>query len=137
MANKIRVTILDDHQNIIDGYLFRLRDNPQVEVVATLSYGDVIEPSLVEHPSEVSLLDVNVPTSNDNPNPYPILYAIPSLLQLYPDLAILVISMYNERRLDPVQSWRREPAATSSRMTARPFKTWEISSSPWRMEVFL
>lgn len=99
MANKIRVTILDDHQSIIDGYLFRLRDNPQVEVVATLSCGDMIEPSLMEHPSEVLLLDVNVPTSNDNPNPYPILHTIPSLLQRYPDLAILVISMYNERGL--------------------------------------
>lgn len=99
MANKIRVTILDDHQSIIDGYLFRLRDNPQVEVVATLSCGDMIEPSLMEHPSEVLLLDVNVPTSNDNPNPYPILHTIPSLLQHYPDLAILVISMYNERGL--------------------------------------
>jgi len=42
---------------------------------------------------------VNVPTSKDNPNPYPILHTSPSLLQRYPDLAILVISMYAERRL--------------------------------------
>lgn len=99
MANKIRVTILDDHQSIIDGYLFRLRDNPQVEVAATLSYGDEIEPSLTEHPSDVLLLDVNVPTSNDNPNPYLILHAIPKLLQTYTGLNILVISMYAERGL--------------------------------------
>ncbi len=45
------------------------------------------------------LLDINVPTSADNPNPYPILHDIPSLLQKYPDLGILVISMYAERGL--------------------------------------
>ena len=51
------------------------------------------------HPSGVLLLDINVPTSPDNHNPYRILYAIPKLLDQYPDLAILVISMYNERSL--------------------------------------
>ena len=99
MKDKIRVTILDDHQSIIDGYLFRLKDTPQVEVVATLSYGDEIEPSLMEHPSDVLLLDVNVPSSADNSNPYPILHVIPNLLQLHPGLNILVISMHAERGL--------------------------------------
>jgi DNA-binding NarL/FixJ family response regulator len=45
------------------------------------------------------LLDVNVPTSAENPNPYPILHAIPKLLQTYEGLSILVISMYAERGL--------------------------------------
>jgi DNA-binding NarL/FixJ family response regulator len=45
------------------------------------------------------LLDVNVPTSCKNPNPYPILHAIPKLLQTYAGLNILVISMYAERGL--------------------------------------
>ena len=96
---KTRVTIVDDHQSIVDGYLFRLRNTPQVEVVATLGRGDTIEPTLAAHPTDVLLLDVNVPTSDDNPNPYPILHTIPSMLQRYPDMAILVISMYNERGL--------------------------------------
>lgn len=99
MANKIRVTILDDHQSIIDGYLFRLKDHPQVEVTATLSFGNEIEPSLMQHPTDVLLLDVNVPSSADNSNPYPILHVIPNLLQLYPGLNILVISMHAERGL--------------------------------------
>jgi DNA-binding NarL/FixJ family response regulator len=47
----------------------------------------------------VLLLDVNVPTAADNPNPYPILHLIRRLLELYPDLAILVISMHNQRTL--------------------------------------
>jgi len=99
MNRKIRVTILDDHQSIIDGYLYRLKDTPGIEVVGTLAYGEDLEPALKEHPTDVLLLDVSVPTSAENANPYPILHAIPRLLQIYPDLDILVISMHAERGL--------------------------------------
>ncbi len=99
MTKKIRVTILEDHQSIIDGYLFRLSKIPEIEVVSTLLFGDDLEPTLEKIPTDVLLLDVNVPTSADNRNPYPILYLIPKLLDLYPKLALLVISMYAERSL--------------------------------------
>lgn len=99
MPKKIRVTILDDHQNIIDGYVFRLNANPQIEVVATLNWGKKLEETLAKHPTDVLLLDVNVPTSTENQTPYPILYIIPKLLETYPGLTILVISMYAERGL--------------------------------------
>ncbi len=99
MNKKIRVTILDDHQSIIDGYVYRLSANPQIEVAATISFGEELEPTIAEHPTDVLLLDVNVPTSAKNPNPYPILHAIPKLLQTYAGLNILVISMYAERGL--------------------------------------
>jgi DNA-binding NarL/FixJ family response regulator len=99
MNKKTSVTILDDHQNIIDGYVFRLSTNPQIEVAATISFGDELGPTLAKHPTDVLLLDVNVPTSTENQNPYPILFAIPNLLETYPGLAILVISMYAERGL--------------------------------------
>lgn len=99
MTKKIRVTILEDHQSIIDGYLFRLSKIPEIEVVSTLLFGDDLEPTLEKIPTDVLLLDVNVPTSSDNRNPYPILYLIPKLLDLYPKLALLVISMYAERSL--------------------------------------
>ncbi len=99
MAQKIRVTILDDHQNTIDGYIFRLSSHPKIEVVSTIGFGEELEPTLKKYPSDVLLLDVSVPTGPDNPNPYPILYIIPKLLQSYPDLNILVISMHAERGL--------------------------------------
>lgn len=99
MAQKIRVTILDDHQNTVDGYVFRLGAHPQVEVAATINYGEELEPALAEHPTDVLLLDVNVPASADNPNQYPILHLIPKLLETYEGLSILVISMYAERGL--------------------------------------
>ena len=99
MTKTIRVTILDDHQSIVDGYLYRLKNSPETEVAATIAFGDEVEPTLAQFPTDVLLLDVSVPTSPANPNPYPILHMIPKLLQLYPDLDILVISMHAEHRL--------------------------------------
>lgn len=99
MIHSLRVTILDDHQSVIDGYLYRLGSAPQVEVAATILFGEELESTLKSHPTDVLLLDVGVPSSPDNPNPYPILHAIPTLLQQHPNLVILVISMYAERGL--------------------------------------
>lgn len=99
MSSKIRVAILDDHQSIIDGYLHRLGAAPEIEVVATASFGEELEPMLARRPTDVLLLDVQVPTAPDNPNSYPILHLIPRLLQTHPDLAILVISVHSTRAL--------------------------------------
>lgn len=99
MSNKIRVAILDDHQSIVDGYRFRLANSHRVTIVSAMSYGDELEPTLESQPADVVLLDISVPTSPGNSNPYPILHVIPSLLQRYPSLVILVISMHIERGL--------------------------------------
>jgi DNA-binding NarL/FixJ family response regulator len=99
VEDKIRVTILDDHQSIVDGYVYRLSQSPLTAVVATISFGDQLEPTLKEHPTDVLLLDINVPAGPESLNPYPILYLIPKLLQIHPGLNILVISMYAERGL--------------------------------------
>lgn len=95
-AGKVRVAILDDHQSIIDGYLYRLSTTPEIEVVATATYGEELEQELSKHPVDVLLLDLSVRTSPDNPNPFPILHTIPTLLQKYPTLNVLVISMFSE-----------------------------------------
>jgi len=99
MPQKIRVSILDDHQSIIDGYSFRLSTHPEIQVVATANYGDELEPMLARNPTDVLLLDVTVPTSPHRLDPYPILHVIPRLLQIYDDLSILVISMHAQRAL--------------------------------------
>ena len=99
MENKISVTILDDHQSIVDGYRFRLSNFPQIEIVNTLEYGEDLEGALKKHVPDVLILDVNVRVSAENSNNYPIFHVIPDLLQRYPDLAILVISMHNDRSI--------------------------------------
>ena len=95
-AEKVRVAILDDHQSIIDGYIYRLGGTPEITVVATATYGEDLEPALEKHPADVLLLDLNVRTAPDNPNPFPMLHVIPRLLQKYPELSILIISMFAE-----------------------------------------
>ncbi len=99
MATKIKVAILDDHQSIVDGYLSRLKESPQIEVVGVAYYGSELEPLLAEHPADVLMLDVNVHTSPENSNPYPILHVIPQILQTYSSINILVVSMIGERAL--------------------------------------
>jgi len=99
MTDKIRVAILDDHQGIIDGYLYRLGSAPDIEVVATVLFGEALEATLAKYPVDVLILDVQIPTSPTNPNPYPILYIIPRLLEVYPNLVVLVISMHAQRTL--------------------------------------
>lgn len=97
--NRIRVAILDDHQSILDGYQFRLQQAPEVLVTGTASNAEEFESLLSAHVTDVVLLDVFVPSSPANPNPFPILESIPRWLHLYPHLAILVISMYSIRSL--------------------------------------
>lgn len=97
--HKIRVGILDDHQPIIDGYRYRLSQADDISVVGTISYGDELEPLLSRQPVDVLILDISVPTSPENHNPYPILHVIPNILEHYPELAILVISMHTQRPL--------------------------------------
>jgi two-component system nitrate/nitrite response regulator NarL len=99
VVKKIRVAILDDHQAIIDGYLFRLRGLPDFEAVATLHCGEELWPALKEHPADVLLLDWHIPNSPTDRNPYPVLYEIPKLIQVFPDLSILVISMHGQPAL--------------------------------------
>ncbi|HUF00407.1 MAG TPA: response regulator transcription factor [Anaerolineales bacterium] len=95
-AETVRVAILDDHQSIIDGYIYRLSSTPEIEVIATATYGEELEPALTRHPADVLLLDLSVRTSPDNPNPFPILHIIPKLVQKHSDLSVLVISMFAE-----------------------------------------
>jgi DNA-binding NarL/FixJ family response regulator len=95
-AEKVRVAILDDHQSIIDGYIYRLSGTPEIEVTATATYGEELESVLSKHPADVLLLDLSVRTSPENPNPFPILFLVPKLLQKYPKLNVLIISMFAE-----------------------------------------
>lgn len=96
---RIRVVILDDHLSTVYGHLYALQRAPNIEVVGTARYGEDIEPLLAAHPADVLLLDVGVPTSAENANPYPILHLIPRLLEVHPQLAVLIISMRGERAL--------------------------------------
>jgi two-component system nitrate/nitrite response regulator NarL len=95
-AEKVRVAILDDHQSIIDGFIYRLSSTSEIEVVATATVGEELEPLLAKHRVDVLLLHIRVRTSPDNPNPFPIQQAIPKMLQKNSNISVLIISMYSE-----------------------------------------
>ena len=95
----ICVAILEDHLGIIDGYRYRLGSFPDIQIVASTRYGEELPGLLKAHPVDVLLLDLQVPTSITNHQPYPIVAILPELLQQHPELAILAISMYVRRAL--------------------------------------
>jgi two-component system, NarL family, nitrate/nitrite response regulator NarL len=99
MSKSITVAILDDHQAIIDGYLYRLKNAHDIEVAATLLYGEELELALMNQKIDLLLLDLQVPIGPENPNPFPILHELPRLLQTYPALDVLVISMHAQPAL--------------------------------------
>ncbi len=99
MAKKIRVTLLDDHQSILDGYMYRLGRVKQIEVVDTVRFGNDLGPSLNKHPTDVLLLDISAPMAADDPTPFPVQHEITRLKHDCPELVILVVSMYTEPAL--------------------------------------
>ena len=98
MTSPIRIAILENHQTTIDGYRFRL-PAPEFEIVGVAEVYSDWEPLLAAQAADIALMDVKVPLRPDNSDPYPILRAIPKLVQTYPNLALLVISAYPEPTL--------------------------------------
>jgi len=92
----VKVAILEDHQSIVDGYLYRLSAEPEIQVVATIFFGEDLEPALAQQQVDVLLLDVQVPISEANPNSYPILHSVSALSQNYPNMSILAISVHTQ-----------------------------------------
>jgi two-component system, NarL family, nitrate/nitrite response regulator NarL len=96
MSEIIRLGIIDSHQAVIDNYLSRLANDPDIKVVFQLMFGESLEFILQEQAVDVLILDVSVPTNPSNDTYYPIINLIPHLVEKYPHLSILVISMYNQ-----------------------------------------
>lgn len=99
MAETIKVAILDDHLPIIDGFKYRLKENRDIEVVATASYGDDLFPMLERFQTDVLILDIDVPVSEYNQERYPIPTTIPKLISKFTQLQILIISMHYQKAL--------------------------------------
>lgn len=93
MSRPIRVAILEDHQGIIDGYLYRLNQAPDIEIAGIFYYADELEKFLKKSPLDLLIMDLLVPISKENPQHFPVLHTTPGLLRKNPGLRILVISM--------------------------------------------
>jgi DNA-binding NarL/FixJ family response regulator len=94
VTKKIAVGILDDHPAVIAGYEALFGDSKDLEVKWTARFYESVWPNLEKYPTDVLILDASVDISPENPNTFPILHEIPALLETYPEMAILVISMH-------------------------------------------
>lgn len=92
----INISILEDHQGIIDGYVFRLKDEKSLQIVGTALFADELEPMLAAHPTDLLIMDMQVPISQTNPEHFPIMQVIPRLITKYPAMTILIISMHTQ-----------------------------------------
>lgn len=99
MRRKIRVAILDDHQSVIDGYSLRLSVKKNLQIVGSANYGSHLDDLVARGKVDVLLLDISLPISEENQDPYPVLNSLTRLRKQYPHMAILVISMHAERPL--------------------------------------
>ncbi|HKJ28464.1 MAG TPA: response regulator transcription factor, partial [Anaerolineales bacterium] len=99
LMKKYQIGILEDHIATIMGYQTQLQDNPRLNVTWTASFYSEVEPNLSEYPTDLLIMDVGVRNDSDSTEPFPIHHAIPKLLEMYPDMQIVVISMHNRPAL--------------------------------------
>ncbi|MBT7075135.1 MAG: response regulator transcription factor [Anaerolineae bacterium] len=99
MITSIKVAILEDHQSIIDGYIYRLGMVPDIQIVGTGLFGDDLEPLLAQHQVNVLLLDLSLPISAENNNIFPIRHELPNVFAQYPSLKVIVISVFEQPAL--------------------------------------
>jgi DNA-binding NarL/FixJ family response regulator len=95
MPRKIQIGVLDDHIATASGYKSKLEQNQRLSVTWIANYFQEVESYLQEYPTELLILDIEVSNTPDAAEPYPVLHAIPLLLEKYPKLKIVVISMHN------------------------------------------
>jgi two-component system nitrate/nitrite response regulator NarL len=94
MSAFIKIAILEDHQSVVDGYMFRVRDAKDMGIVGVAENGEELTSLLQAHPDiNVLIMDVQVPISAEDSNIIPILYLAPKILEKRPSIRILIISM--------------------------------------------
>ena len=85
--NKVPVIIVDDHKILREGLTYMLNELKTVEIVGEASNGQDFLDLLKLVKPEIVLMDINMPVMNG-------VEATRKALEIYPDLKILVLSMY-------------------------------------------
>ncbi|MFM8320603.1 MAG: response regulator [Chloroflexota bacterium] len=94
MTEPIRVMILEDHFATAEGYRSRLSLEQDIQVVDILAYGEDLIPALDRQEADVLILDIRVLRSATNKTPFTTVHLVPQLLNRYPKLVILVLTMF-------------------------------------------
>jgi DNA-binding NarL/FixJ family response regulator len=86
---KIGIAIVDDHQLFRNGLRFILENEEDLEVVIEASNGRQFLDFLKNYKPDVVLMDINMPEMDG-------IETTKQALNLYPDLNVLVLSMYSD-----------------------------------------
>lgn len=86
---KIRVILADDHQIVLDGLSFVLRDVPDIEVVGMVNDGEkVLEILRLNRDGvDVAVLDISMPVLNGIETTH-------KIHRMYPQVKVLILTMY-------------------------------------------
>lgn len=99
MEKLVRIVILDDHQSIVDGFIYRLMTSSQIQIMDNAAYGEQLLPMLRKNQVDVLLLDLSVPTSAENPSQFPMIFKLKEVKREFPQIKIIIISTFKERGL--------------------------------------
>jgi two-component system secretion response regulator SsrB len=91
-----RILLVDDHPFFAEGLINALRPHPEYIVVSSIHSGSEVMAAVRTNDPDVLILDINLPGING-------LELLPDLKQKYPQLKIMLLSMYMpaDIRLDP------------------------------------
>lgn len=92
-ADKIKVMVVDDSA-VIRGLISRaLKEDPDVEIVASAANGKVALQLLQHHPADIILLDIEMPEMDG-------ITALPLLLAQLPSVKIVMVSTLSQRNAE-------------------------------------
>ena len=87
----IRIILTDDHSIVRDGLKKILEEEKDMKVVGEAKSAEELMILLKEIKADVLLLDISLPGKNG-------MEIIPEIIQAYPDLLILMLSMHSEEK---------------------------------------
>ncbi|EGS58756.1 MULTISPECIES: response regulator transcription factor [Vibrio] len=90
MDKPIRVVMVDDHQVVLEGFIARLEQEPEIEVVATASNGLEALELVKLHQPDVVLMDVSMPIMNG-------IEATRLIKEEVPHTKVLMLTMHDNR----------------------------------------
>jgi DNA-binding NarL/FixJ family response regulator len=83
----LRVAIVDDHRLFVDGLVNFIKDDHDLQLCFIATNAAGLRKELVSQAIDLLLLDVNLPPENG-------LLLLPEFKQQYPNMKVLIISMY-------------------------------------------
>jgi DNA-binding NarL/FixJ family response regulator len=99
MPETIHVAIVDDFPLILQGYEQNLASAPHIKIIGTALRGDELMPLLEKDHVDLLILDIKVPISKENKRVYPIFHVIPQVLNNYPNISVVVATMFSDPSL--------------------------------------